>query len=428
MMRLTTLGRVFGLPLSLLALCLTANIASADDVAWGLCGADQALPPLPDLGSPTDPLLHLSADHVRSTAQGNAQFSGNVVVLRAGKRLEAQQGVYDKKSNTVDLNGDVKIFTRTLTAGGDHAHLNADNDSGTLSNAHYDVRGAHASGSAASVVITDPKHIALQDATYTKCDPNKVDWLLKAHQITLNEATNTGEARDVVLRFKGVPLFYLPYMNFPLQGRKSGFLAPTFGSSDKTGTDVSIPYYWNIAPNYDATITPRQMTARGTMLETEFRYLEPGDKGTLNLDYLPTDKRDANNSRLHIAYGNQATFNDTWSSSLAYNYVSDPNYFNDLGVNQPNNLLNTSISVLERHLSLVGRGAGWNLQAMVQGFQALDVTEPYSRMPQIKFSASTAPHLDRPQLSLDSELVDFASINPVPTGARIDLLQARYHY
>ncbi len=418
MIRLIALGRA----LLLLAFCLSANIASADDQPWALCGAGQPATPLPDLGSPTDPSLHLSADHVQSTKGGNAQFSGNVVVLRAGKRLEAQQGLYDKKDNTVDLSGDVKIYTRNLTASGEHAHLNADNDSGTLSNAHYEVRGAHASGSAASVVITDPKHIALQDATYTKCDPNKVDWLLKAHQITLNEATNTGVARDVVLRFKGVPLFYLPYMNFPLQGRKSGFLAPTFGSSNKTGTDVSIPYYWNIAPNYDATFAPRQMSARGTMLETEFRYLEPADSGQLNLDYLPKDKADANKSRLHIDYGNNANLSDGWTSSLAYRYVSDPNYFLDLGVNQPNNQINTSVTALERHLSLSKQGAGWGFQAMVQGYQTLSGDEPYSRMPQLKFSTSTAPRLDAPRFALNSELVDFASSNPlVPTGTRVDV-------
>lgn len=421
MMRLTSLGRVFGLPLALLALGLTATIASADDLPWGLCGASQAAPPLPELGSPTDTSLHVSADHVQSTNEGNAQFSGNVVVLRAGKRLEAQRALYDKKDNTVDLSGDVKIYTRNLTASGDHAHLNADNDSGTLSNAHYEVRGAHASGRAASVVITDPKHIDLQDATYTKCDPNKVDWLLKAHRITLNEVTNTGEARNVVLRFKGVPLLYLPYLNFPLQGRKSGFLAPSFGSSNKTGTDISIPYYWNIAPNYDATITPRHMTARGTMLQTEFRYLEPADSGQINLGYLPQDKADGNKTRLHINYNNNASLGDGWSSSLAYQYVSDPNYFLDLGADQPNNQLNTSITALERHLTLNKQGAGWNFGAMVQGFQTLSGAEPYERLPQLTFNASTAPHVDTARLALHSELVQFASRDLIPTGTRMDL-------
>lgn len=400
----------------LLALGLVSGAAAAEQ-QWGQCGAGQPAAALPDLGPESDQTLRLSADHAETTGKDITRFSGSVVMQRAGKRIEAQQALYDKGKDTLDLSGNVDFVTRNLTASSDRAHLDMDKDSGELYGARYRFRSAHASGSADTIVIADPRHVALQGATYTTCNPDDVSWQLKARQINLDQTTNTGEARHVTLEFKGVPLLYLPYINFPLAGRKSGLLAPVYGQSTQTGTEIGIPYYWNIAPNYDATFTVRNMTARGTMLQSEFRYLQPANRGQLGLDYLPDDKRDGGKSRLHVDYNDQAALGDGWTSGVVYKYVSDVNYFNDLA----NSQLNTSTTSLERRFDLAYQGGGINFLGRFQGFQTLSGTATYERLPQLTLDASTQPHPDTLRLGLHSELVNFASSDLVPTGTRVDL-------
>ncbi len=402
------------LPWLLLGLAPLRVFAAGSD--WGLCDSQQP-PALPELGSESDQSLRLSADHVQAQGDTLSRFSGDVVLLRSGKRLEADEAVYDKRRNVLNLSGNVRIYSRDLSASGETAHLNIDDNSGQLQNARYRFRFGHASGSADTITIADLQHTALEGATYTTCNPDKVDWLLSARSINLDRATNTGEARNVTVEFKGVPFIYLPYLNFPLEGRKSGLLAPTLGNSDKSGTDISIPYYWNIAPNQDATITPRYLSARGAMLMGEYRYLTRHNNGKLNIDALPNDSRDNGRDRLHGSLTHYASFDNGWSGNAVYNYVSDSAYFNDLG----NSQASASTTHLERRLDLNYQGTGWNFLGRVQGYQTLSGSEPYQRLPQLRVAAASPRHRNTLSYALDSELVHFASSDLVPTGTRLDL-------
>ena len=407
-------------PLARLTVWLFFGLAPLPAVAsdnWALCGPSTQESALPELGSESDQSLRLSADHVQAQGDALSRFSGDVVLLRSGRRLEADEATYDKNGNQLDLNGNVRVYSKDMTASGDSAHLNVDDNSGELRNARYHFRSAHASGSADTITITDPQHTELQQATYTTCNPEKPDWLLRASSINLDRATNTGEARNVTVRFKGVPFLYAPYINFPLEGRKSGLLAPTMGSSDSKGTDIGIPYYWNIAPNRDATITARNMTARGAMLMGEYRYLNENSRGQLNLDALPNDKRYDNRDRLHAAFDHSANLGDGWSTSALYNYVSDNYYFNDIG----NSQASASTTHLERRLDLAYQGSGWNFLGRVQGYQTLSGTAPYQRLPQLRLDAATPRHRNTVLYSLNSEVVHFAHPDPITTGTRLDV-------
>lgn len=405
--------------LALLFALLPAVVAAADE-RWALCRPSDEVIPLPELGPVQDEALRVSADRVDAVGEGMSRFSGDVVLLRGGQRIEAREAIYDQRRDTLTLDGAVNLYTHDMALSGERALLNLGNDSGDLQGARYHFRNSHAFGSADSVVIRDPQYTELTGATYTTCDPDQVDWQLKARRIDLDEASNTGEARNVTLEFKGVPILYLPYINFPLQGRKTGLLPPTVGSSDKTGTDVAVPWYWNIAPNYDATLTPRQMTARGTQLQGEFRYLHPTNRGQLNLEALPGDKRYADTDRYAAAFRHSARPAPGWSNSIVYNHVSDVDYFNDLGNTQDA----ASTTHLERRFDLAYRGDGWDFLGRVQGYQALSGSEPYQRLPQLRLNAATPRRRNTLQYTLASELVHFAHADRVPTGSRADLTPA----
>jgi LPS-assembly protein len=236
-------------------------------------------PPLP-----TGEATRFSADRLSSQQEAISTFTGNVVVTQEKRRVEGERADYDKRTDLLDITGKVRYYTPDLFLQGERARFNLGNESGWLTAGQFRVREAHAYGEAAKITVTDPEHTHLDEATYTTCNPDHIDWQLKANRIDLDEATNTGEAYNTTVSFKGVPFFYTPYINFPLKGRKSGFLAPSYGDSTINGTEISVPYYWNIAPNRDATTTPRYIENRGTMLLGEFRYLNPESAGQINLD------------------------------------------------------------------------------------------------------------------------------------------------
>lgn len=409
------------LPLVLL-LALLPSLGAAQDGAerWGLCRPSSEVIPLPELGPADDLSLRIAADRVEAEGEGVSHFSGDVVLLRGGQRIEAQEARYDQRGDTLTLDGAVQLYTADMALSGERARLDLGSDSGELHGVRYHFRGNHAFGNATSVTLRNAHYTELAGATYTTCDPDKVDWLLKAQRIDLDEASNTGEARSVTLEFKGVPFLYLPYINFPLRGRKTGLLPPALGSSDKTGTDISVPWYWNIAPNYDATLTPRYMSARGTQLQGEFRYLHPANRGQLQLEALPSDRRYDDQERYAVSYQHSAQPGPGWSSSIAYNQVSDADYFNDLG----NSQASASTTHLERRFDLAYRGAGWDVLGRVQGYQTLSGSEPYQRLPQLRLDAATPLRRNTLHYSLSSEFVHFAHEDNQPTGSRIDLTPA----
>jgi len=340
----------------------------------------------PDLGAVT-----VDADNAQFVEQGTSVFTGNVEVFRGGQQLNANRATYNQVTGKVTAQGDVRLRDSDMVIEADQVEWSTIEDKGSLIDAKYLIRESRARGEASHIFRQGTQQTDLKNATYTTCAEGDNAWLLQARDVDLNHETAVGSARNVVLRMGGWPVLYTPYITFPLNDeRKSGFLIPSIGSSTKTGFDVSTPYYWNIAPNQDATLTPRYMSDRGMMLIGEYRYLiEQGeglfDAGYLSQDRLRTDgdiqNPNYNDSRQHFSWQHQGRFSSRWRNYVDYNYVSDRNYLEDFS----SNLNLSSTTHLNRLARVDYSGDIWRFGARVQGYQTLfeEVEKPYQRLPQL---------------------------------------------
>ena len=251
-----------------------------------------------------------------------------------------------------------------------------------------------ARGEAERIDFEGENQIRLSTATYTTCKPGNDDWYLSIADLKLDYDNDVGTGSDATLRFLGVPILYSPWMSFSLNNqRKSGFLTPTYGSSSDNGIEFMLPYYWNIAPNMDATFEPRVLTKRGLEIGTDVRYMNEALGGIYTskarLEYLPND-RQAGIDRWGVALThNQVTANG-FSGAINYNRVSDSDYYTDLS----SQISKTSeTQLLQQGMLTYGGGGWWNAMVNVQSYQTLQpdpknpVTPPYRLMPQITLNA-----------------------------------------
>lgn len=235
-------------------------------------------------------------------------------------------------------------------------------------------------GDAKLLTFDGPDKETLKDARYTTCEAGNDDWYLRARELELNHYTQTATATHASVEFKGVPIFYTPWIDFPLTNqRQSGFLSPTFGTTSRSGIDLSLPYYWNIGPNRDATLTPRYMSKRGTQLQGEFRYLEENFEGEDRLEYLPNDNTGAGN-RFYANLKHTQTFGNGWSGGFNYERVSDNLYFSDMSTH----IVTTSRVNLAQQAQLNYADETWNFNGLMQRYQTLDgASYTYQRLPQL---------------------------------------------
>ena len=224
----------------------------------------------------------------------------------------------------------------------------------------------------------------LKDARYTTCEAGVDDWYIKAKEIELNDYTQSGIAKNAYVEFKGVPFLYTPWLSFSFNNeRKSGLLAPTIGSTTNTGFEVAVPYYINIAPDKDATVSTRYMSKRGLQLLGTFRYLGENYSGIDSLEYLDkdssTDKR-----RYYANLSHSHSFGNGWSTGYNLEKVSDDQYFSDLSTR----IINTSRVNLPQEGRVNYTGDVWKFNGLVQKYQTLDkVNFPYERLPQLNLTA-----------------------------------------
>ncbi len=249
-------------------------------------------------------------------------------------------------------------------------------------------------GEADRIDFEGENQVRMTNSTYTTCEPGNDDWYAKASSLKLDYDREVADGTDGAVYFLGVPILYSPWLSFSLNNeRKSGLLAPSFGTTSDSGIELALPYYWNIAPNMDATITPRIMTKRGTQFGTEFRYLNTAYgglfRGQARAEYLPGDKvRDED--RWGLSLRHQQTTANGFSGQVNYNKVSDDNYFTDLS----SGIAQTSQTQLLQQGSLsYGAGGWWTATANVQQYQTLQpdsanpVSIPYKLLPQITVNA-----------------------------------------
>jgi LPS-assembly protein len=240
-------------------------------------------------------------------------------------------------------------------------------------------------GSAKLLVFEGPDKERLQNARYTTCSEGVDDWFLRASELELDHHSEIGTAKHASIEFKGVPILYTPWIDFPFNHqRKSGFLSPNFGTTTRSGAEFALPYYWNIAPDMDATITPRYLGKRGLQMQGEFRYLDGDYAGQDNLEFLPSDDQ-ANRDRYFAKLEHKHNFGRGWSGGLTYERVSDDQYFSDMSTS----ITSTSRVNLAQRANVSYSDNIWNFSGLAERFQTLDdVSFPYQRLPQLTLTGN----------------------------------------
>ncbi|WP_424192566.1 LPS-assembly protein LptD [Ampullimonas aquatilis] len=329
---------------------------------------------------------YLSADKITGHVDDNAVLEGNAELRQEGTVVKGDKLIYTVVKDTVDAEGNVRILKNGNRFSGPDARLKIDANQGYLNSADYffSANGGH--GKASKIELMGDDLAKVRRSTYTTCTAGNADWYLKSDTMDLDFGRETATSHATTVYFQGVPIFYAPYMQFPLTDeRRSGWLPPTLTTNSKSGIGLTVPYYVNIAPNRDLTIYPQLVTRRGLMLGAEFRYLEPSYEGKVRVDYLPND---------NITGQKRYSFAAVQSTRLPYgllgswniNGVSDTNYAGDFS----RTLTASAQKILTRE-GMVSYGSNyWSAFARVTKFQTLQdpaapITPPYERLPQFNF-------------------------------------------
>jgi len=377
--------RITGRPRRLvaaIAACLAAHAAPAEDLACRV--TTEVDPRLEELlaADPNDPRIDITSDHGELGRAGDASLSGNVRIRMGQRLLTADRAEIDAEQRSVRLEGTVEYLDPTLHVRGEGGNFAG--GAGQFEGAQFELKDRGVRGAARDVRLRDESVIDLEGVRYTACPPGNDDWKLRAERISIDQETRVGTGRDVKLEFKGATILYSPWITFPVgDARKSGLLFPTIGSSSRTGTQVAVPYYWNIAPNYDATLTTRYFSSRGLRLDPEFRYLTQRSTGVFNAQYLHNDLED-DGSRSLLDLKHVTHLQPTTRLRVDAAHASDEQYFEDFGVG----FEGTSVTFLDRLAEARHDTTHWSLVGRVQDYQILDPDladdeQPYSILPQV---------------------------------------------
>lgn len=338
--------------------------------------------------NPNDAVTNAVADYAHYDPNGDSLLEGNVVLDQEGRQVRANKVTIDQTKTYAHAQGNVQLAQNGLLSQSQDIQYNLNEQTGNLNDSFYISETNHAHGHADRIKRTSKNSMVLENATYTTCAPEKSpDWKLVAKKIELNQDTGRGTTHNTKLYIKDVPVLALPYYNFPIDDRRTtGLLTPSFGWTTDGGLQLSLPVYLNLAPNYDATITPRYLNSHGAMLEGSFRYkTENFGEGSIAGGYLPNDKDYNDEDRKSLKIIHNWTINKYFSSNLEYNYISDIDYLYDL-----NNDPNVSTDLNQKRLLQVNFAnaiPGLDAALKVEQYQTLDKTladkdKPYSRLPQ----------------------------------------------
>jgi LPS-assembly protein len=339
----------------------------------------------------------LTADRVEGRQDVDVRAEGQVSMLRDAIALDSDRARYDLLADELDADGNVHLKRGKDTISGPSLRLKLDEMLGRFDHPEYriertrELRGqpgvsttVRGSGSAEALDFEGENQYRLRNATFTTCESNDPAWYLKAKELSLDYDTGAGTGSGTSFHFQGLPFFYTPVLAFPLDGeRRSGFLPMTIGQANTVGVDITLPYYFNLAPNYDDTFAPRLTGRRGLQLNNEFRHLSASTSSSLRTDWLPQDAV-YGSSRSLISLQHLQNFGSGFSGRINYNAVSDPSYFADLS----SNVTQTSTDNLVREGELnYSNGSWFTASALTQRFQTLVGSPQYNRLPQLRAQA-----------------------------------------
>lgn len=346
----------------------------------------------------------IEAAQINGINQQSAVADGNVVMRQDNLTISADRVRYEKDTDTAMAEGHLRLDRDGDVVTGTRMQLKLDTDIGFVEKPSFffgksptrPTQRFEARGEAERMAFEGPEQERLFNTSYTTCKPGETEWNLKLSELALNRTTNVGTGYHGLLEFQGVPILYLPFMTFPLNNeRKSGFLAPTIGSSSKSGAEIALPYYWNISPNTDATLTPKLFSKRGLQLGSELRYLRRSAVGQLDVEFLPDDRK-ADKSRTLASWRHFQNLNELygwrgWSANVNAQKVSDDDYFRDLSTR----IANTAQTNLPRDVGLNYASDFGNFNLRRLAFQTLQdpldpIITPYKLQPQLSFNARPA--------------------------------------
>jgi len=370
--------------------------------------------------------VQFSFDSGNSILNGESELSG-AKATQGNRSISADALHYDFPTKTIKADGNVTYEDDQFRVTGRDANM--DSNAGVeFDEAAFSLKARAGRGSAQAIQLSPHGNLHLDTVRYTTCPANKPDWELQLSSLDINQSTRTGTGRNVRLEFKDIPVFYTPWISFPVGNeRKSGFLFPNFRSSSRGGYSLLVPWYWNIAPNYDATFTPIIDSRRGAELDSEFRYLGELNQGILLADYLPHDPT-RQDWRGLVQLKHQTDFNPNLRLELNGVSVSDRNWFEDFGQTRDE----TSQVYLTRELSFSAYSDNWLGSIGVQNLQILDEQlldnrfvnlRPYTVLPQVYVSGQEAQLPFGLDFDFEGEASYFTrdnrDISPNVTGARL---------
>jgi LPS-assembly protein len=406
----------------------------------GCCGAyiePERNYPDSDL-KPENASLRVASTSTELIQDNVAYLKGNVHLTQGYRQARSDAATLNQDNRTVDMEGHIELREPGLLLKGDTAHVNMDSLDIEISNASYLLHESGARGSASALKRPGGDIFYIDNGTYTTCEPGSNAWRLISSKLQINPGTGIATAKHVRLEIKDIPVIYVPWVRFSIDDRRtSGLLFPTWERSEENGLDFSQPIYLNLAPNYDATFTPRYVQERGAMAELEMRHLSGLSETILSGAFLASDDGgDDNDEILNAVTGKRENEGENrWladirhrgdfghlRSALSYTRVSDEDYFQDLGITT---LQVNSQSYLRQHGNLDFSIKNWDISIEGSGYQTLikDGADQYELLPRIQANKNFS--VGNFDFDLKNQYSDYAHNDSAKTtGRRLNLAYA----
>jgi len=381
----------------------------------------------------------LKADRVPQNSQDLTRLEGHVSMLTEQSLLQADLMISDNKEKTLIATGNVSVESSESLLRAKKFESDQKTKHTTLSEVHFNFFANNANGQAESIQLGQDNVATLNQLTFSTCPTQDESWRFSADELKLDQNSGWGEAWGMWLKVKGIPVFYFPYLNFPIDDqRKSGLLPPAISSGGRNGLDISLPIYWNIAAQADATFKLRNIASRSTQIGAEFRYLNPLSMNRLAVEWLGNDQYSQNllqdqprlgdglyglkEDRWAISLSNESHFNEQWSASFNASKVSDRDYFKDLGADLINKQGYNGQSQLVSRGKINYQDDIWHVALMAESTQALSGKEPYRLLPSLLSDAKYYDTKSGILWQFDGEMSHFSHSNrSFIDGSRVNL-------
>lgn len=420
--------------LKLASVIVLLNVGGVAWAAEEVCRPDVISRPAPVEPGPDGPAIELEGDQVESVGDDTVTLRGDATMKRGAQAMEGEELTYYRRTGEIEGEGDLTFYSAEgdrIEA--DYLRMHMETRIGEADNVKYRIAhrerrnreptrtNVRARGTAGKAYMEGHDVTRMEDVSYTTCNEGDDSVVLYADEITLDQGTGRGLAKNLKVAFKGVPVFYFPRLSFPISDeRKTGFLFPSFGAEEGSGFVLATPFYWNLAPNYDFTLYPRLFTQRGFQAGGEFRYLTSNARGSVYGEYMPSDSEfnDEDRSALHVKH--EQDFTQRLTGDVDAQHVSDEQYLDDFS----NDIEISSATFLPQQARLRYGGSIWDLQARAYAYQTVDpnipsISEPHSRLPQL---LADAEHEFSPydiELGFQGEAVNFVQ-DELEEGWRMD--------